>query len=164
MVFYPLKVPLTHNPRFRILLVSATERKASGFAHDVLPLQCAGDKMCIAGDVECFAAIEYENKRGLPSLYNEVLKTRGADFDAVCFFHDDLIINDCFFYDKLEKALLEYDVVGIAGGKSYEVPLGFNPSVAPLGWWNASSDLAGSIVHQSQDGQCVTTTYGACPS
>lgn len=53
-----------------------------------------------------------ENKTSLPKVYDAWLKENDG---IVIFAHDDLLIRDKKWLDKLNKALEAYDVVGLAG-------------------------------------------------
>jgi len=58
--------------------------------------------------------ITFENRRGLPDIYNErIADTAGAD--VAVFMHDDVWIDDYYFADQLLDALDQFDVVGVAG-------------------------------------------------
>jgi len=66
------------------------------------------------------AGIDYEivcieNAKSLTSGYNEGV--RRAKNDLLVFSHDDIVILDRNFKDKLIKRLGQYDIIGIAGTK-----------------------------------------------
>ncbi|APW45007.1 hypothetical protein RS694_19445 [Rhodoferax saidenbachensis] len=58
--------------------------------------------------------IHYENKDGLPKLYNQHIRSTPAA-DLLIFLHDDVYLNDPDFLTQIRKALARYDVVGVAG-------------------------------------------------
>jgi GT2 family glycosyltransferase len=62
------------------------------------------------------AFISFENRRGLPEVYNERIDAAPAAH-ALAFIHDDVWIPDFFFHDRLVDALRHFDVVGIAGNR-----------------------------------------------
>jgi GT2 family glycosyltransferase len=62
------------------------------------------------------AYIAFENRRGLPHLYNERITAEEKDAILV-FVHDDLWIEDFFLANRLLDALKIYDVVGLAGNR-----------------------------------------------
>lgn len=55
------------------------------------------------------------NKRGLSEVYNEcIMQWKDS---KIIFVHDDVEIHDLFFKDKLDKAFMLFDIVGLAGGR-----------------------------------------------
>jgi GT2 family glycosyltransferase len=60
--------------------------------------------------------IAFENRVGLPKVYNSALAQAGPR-DAILFVHDDLWLDDPRWLDKLQVALKRYDVVGLAGNR-----------------------------------------------
>lgn len=59
-------------------------------------------------------AITYENRVGLPQIYNTALDTL-PDSDIAVFVHDDVLIYDCFLPQRLVDGLTQFDVIGVAG-------------------------------------------------
>jgi len=58
-----------------------------------------------------------ENRRGLPACYNEALReSRGKDCNMV-FAHDDLLLLDFFWVNRIEQGLAQFDLIGLAGNK-----------------------------------------------
>jgi GT2 family glycosyltransferase len=60
--------------------------------------------------------VAFENRRGLPSVYNDALARCRAG-DLVLFVHDDLWLDDPDWRAKLEAGLQRYDVIGVAGNR-----------------------------------------------
>jgi len=56
----------------------------------------------------------FENKRGLPDIYNEGIQST-RDSDVLIFMHDDVWLQDFFFVDRVIEGLEQYDVIGLAG-------------------------------------------------
>ena len=56
----------------------------------------------------------FENKRGLPDIYNEGIQA-ARDSDVLVFMHDDVWLQDFFFVDRVVEGLQNYDVIGLAG-------------------------------------------------
>ncbi|GHU04796.1 hypothetical protein FACS1894205_3630 [Alphaproteobacteria bacterium] len=54
------------------------------------------------------------NKAGLSSVYNRFINDN-AKSSILVFIHDDVWIDDIFFVERLDEALLRFDIVGIAG-------------------------------------------------
>lgn len=58
--------------------------------------------------------IAFENRRGLPEVYNARIAA-ASPHDALVFVHDDVWLNDLYFGDHLLAGLEAFDVVGVAG-------------------------------------------------
>src|SRR5437764_242293 len=58
--------------------------------------------------------VAFENKRGLPEVFNERIHAE-SEHDILAFVHDDIWIDDIFVVDQLVKALQEFHVIGVAG-------------------------------------------------
>ena len=52
---------------------------------------------------------------GLPDVYNAAIKA-ADDSDTLLFVHDDVVIGDLDVEETLDRALEQYDIVGVAGG------------------------------------------------
>lgn len=60
--------------------------------------------------------IAYENKLGLPSVYNAQIVAATND-DILVFVHDDVWVEDLFFADRIIDGLKTFGVIGVAGNK-----------------------------------------------
>jgi GT2 family glycosyltransferase len=58
--------------------------------------------------------VAFENKRGLPDVFNERIHAESEN-DILAFVHDDIWIDDIFVVDQISQALNEFHVVGVAG-------------------------------------------------
>ena len=67
-------------------------------------------------DERIITRISYENRRGLPLIYNESILSVD-DHDIVLFIHDDVWLHDFYFIDELIASLEIYDIVGLAGNR-----------------------------------------------
>ena len=110
-----------------------------------------------------------DNRRPLGACYNEAIAV--ADPDAILvFLHDDLSILDWHVGQRLEEALSEFDVVGVAGNRRRQAH--------QETWWMMPSRpfqgarildrpdddfLSGSISH-GRPGDSSLTVYGAAPA
>ena len=103
--------------------------------------------------------IIYENKEGLPKVYNSFINEQNINYKLI-FVHDDVLIEDLFFFEKLETAFEKYDIVGLAGTKSC------NLKSEVTAWHYMSKnkqDLVGEVCH-SKDKQFWTTVFGPTDS
>jgi hypothetical protein len=95
-----------------------------------------------------------DNKRGLPSCYNEILKNPQNLNKRVLFVHDDVILEDLFLYEKLISS--PYSITGLAGTKS------FNKKAEKMAWHLSSEsrqDYVGEVAHV-REGKVWTTCFG----
>ncbi len=60
------------------------------------------------------ARVAYENKTGLPELYNAAIQAEDPE-DILVFMHDDVWIDDYFFADRVVEGLESFDMIGVAG-------------------------------------------------
>ena len=67
-------------------------------------------------DVRLVAHVAFENRRGLPEIYNTRISA-GDSNDMLVFIHDDVWIDDYFLADRVIAGLRTYDVIGVAGNR-----------------------------------------------
>lgn len=104
------------------------------------------------------AEIVYENKEGLPKVYNRFITEENRNFKLI-FVHDDVLIEDLFLFDKLNLAFEKFDIVGLAGARSCNV------SAEHPAWHLMAprEDLVGEVTH-SRSGINWTTVFGKTPN
>lgn len=116
----------------------------------------------LADDNRLVPWIAYNNRQGLPTIYNQAINGKTAG-DAVVFIHDDVWLDDMFFGDRIVDALEKFDVVGIAGNRRRQP--------GQPGWafvdtnfsWDQREYLSGAVAHgQSAFGR--PTHYGVTPA
>jgi GT2 family glycosyltransferase len=93
--------------------------------------------------------VAFENRRGLPEVFNERIGAE-SDHDILVFVHDDVWIDDYFISDHLVEALDEFHVVGVAGNQRR---LPNQPSWHAVDMqftWDARENLSGGIAHGAQ--------------
>lgn len=87
------------------------------------------------------------NKKGLPELYNQIIRESANDPATLVFAHDDLYILDFFWCSRLKEGLKNFDVIGLAGNKR-RVPN--QPSWAFIDnkfTWDNPDNLSGVVGH-----------------
>ena len=106
--------------------------------------------------------IHYGNTSGLPKLYNKAIDN-STDFDFIAFIHDDVWINDVFFFDKVINS--KFDVIGAVGGCYWGVPKGFPIDEKPLIWTTATCGrgASGFMNHDLKNGYFLPSSYGIAP-
>lgn len=102
------------------------------------------------------------NTKGLSEVYNEIIDRHVKDGDLdgddiLLFIHDDLVIEDQYLSDKLEKALNMFDVVGVAGAKSYHIS---HPNV----WHKCPREHMVGVVNHNINDKYYSTYFGPSPS
>jgi GT2 family glycosyltransferase len=101
--------------------------------------------------------IIFENKTGLPALYNSFINESNKD-KKIIFVHDDVLVEDIFLEEKLDIAFEKYDIVGLAGSKKCDLTK--HPA------WHLMSDRSehvGEVAHSHQK-KIWTTIFGPTDS
>lgn len=114
----------------------------------------------LAFDKRIRAQVAFENRAGLPQVYNAGLAAC-ADEDIAVFLHDDVRIDDFHLADRLAEALQRYDVVGVVGNRRRlpnQPGWGF---VDDQGRWDATENLCGAVAH-GEAGR--VTRFGESPA
>jgi GT2 family glycosyltransferase len=101
-----------------------------------------------------------ENRRGLPSLYNEAIREAAADPAILIFIHDDIHLCDFFWAVHLTTGLRVFDVLGLAGNVR-RVPrqpswLFIDESWTP----DARENVSGIVAHGEGFPPRVISAYG----
>lgn len=98
------------------------------------------------------------NTEGLSKVYNRFL-TEEYRNKFVIFVHDDVLITDLFFEEKVLFAFEKYDIIGLAGSKSC------NLSSEHPAWHTMAprEDHVGEVAHTSQ-GKVWTSVFGPTES
>jgi hypothetical protein len=96
-------------------------------------------------------SVFYENKQGLSEVYNKFLN-KSYIGKKVIFVHDDVLIEDLFWEEKLNIAFEKYDIVGLAGAKKSDL-------TKPPAWHLMCNpeDKCGEVAHSHQK-----TTWTTC--
>ena len=123
-----------------IEFVAATRLSPAEFSVSPLGLSLAR----VEKDVRIKPRITFNNREGLPEIYNRRIDTADPA-EILVFLHDDVWIEDFYVSDRLIEALKTFDIAGLAG----------NRKRAPRqGLWARSQDatrldptLAGAIAH-----------------
>lgn len=140
-----------------VVLVSATRATQAEFAEKTW---LGASLQRLAFDARIRAHIAFENKAGLPLVYNAGLAQCAAD-DLVVFLHDDLRLDDYHFAERLIEALKVYDVVGVAGNRRRSPGQPGWGFLNVQGQWDEPQYLSGCVAHG--DGGRVTR-FGPAPA
>lgn len=70
----------------------------------------------LAFDSRVTASIAFENRNGLPMMYNQRLTAVDSP-EVLIFVHDDVWLDDYFVVDRVLEGLQHYDIIGVAGNR-----------------------------------------------
>lgn len=118
------------------------------------PISLSLDKM----GLENISHVEYNNKQGLPKLYNSFITEENRN-KRIIFVHHDVLIDDILLLEKLEIAFKKYDIVGLAGSKKCNLK-------SQMTAWHLMcnrEDMVGEVSH-GKDQKYWTTVFGPTDS
>ncbi len=98
-----------------------------------------------------------KNQSGLCDVYNRYLTDK---YDTIIFVHDDVQIDTVNFVEKVNNALIKYDVVGVAGGGVVSV----TPDT-PILWhiMTKKETHSGTVLHIDNKGHRYPSYFGDNP-
>lgn len=140
-----------------VQLISATRSTQAEFAQATW---LGASLQRLAFDARIRAQVAFENRAGLPLVYNAGLAACG-DEDIAVFVHDDVRLDDFHLADRLAEALQRYDVVGVVGNRRRlpgQPGWGF---VDDHGRWDATENLCGAVAHGAAG---RVTRFGDAPA
>jgi GT2 family glycosyltransferase len=113
-------------------------------------------------DARVTAHITYENRRGLPDIYNSRIAAQDSR-EVLVFVHDDVWLDDYYVTDRILEACEHFDVVGIAGNR--------RRTPGQPGWafidsqftWDEHENLSGRVAH-GKDPCGRVSSFGPCPA
>ncbi|MFM7422073.1 MAG: hypothetical protein ACKO54_20575, partial [Alphaproteobacteria bacterium] len=103
----------------------------------------------LAFDKRIRARMAFENRAGLPVIYNSAIDAPQAA-EILVFIHDDVWIDDYFFADRIIAGLQSFDVTGLTGNRRR---LPRQPGWAFVGQMqdkfilDARENLSGAVAH-----------------
>jgi len=100
----------------------------------------------LAQDTRLIPKITFDNKRGLPEIYNARINDP-AGHDMLVFIHDDVWVDDYFFADRVLGGLDEFDVLGVAGNRRRVQNQPAWAFIDENFTWDAKTNLSGSVAH-----------------
>ncbi|MDQ0044931.1 glycosyltransferase [Variovorax boronicumulans] len=93
--------------------------------------------------------VSFENRRGLPDVFNSALTAADAN-DMLVFVHDDVWLEDFFLVNRISEGLRAYDVIGLAGNRRLpKHHVSWNYVDTNL-TWDDLANLSGIIAHGLQ--------------
>jgi hypothetical protein len=140
----------------KILVVSCTARREQ----DKKDLKIYQSLEYMTDEVK--QKIHFENKKGLPEIYNQYINHNTLKkHDIVLFVHDDVYIDDYKLRGKLYAATNAYDIIGLAGA--------LQPAIKSPALWHLMApreNWRGYVAHSIADspGTVHMTSFGPTPS
>jgi len=95
----------------------------------------------------------FNNKTAIAKIYNSVIDSYKDEDCVLVLTHDDVLITDDKWLEKLHQALEKYDIVGLAGG--------INPVIRQPALWHlmcARADQRGEVSHVDMGRNAVFVT------
>jgi GT2 family glycosyltransferase len=140
-----------------IEVVAATRLTPTAFARAPLAVSLSR----IAADPRLSTHIAFQNRRGLPEIYNR--RILNASADVLWFVHDDVWIDQPDPVDAVLRGLSRFDIIGVAGNR--RIP------PAHVGWafvdddltWDDARHLSGEVAHGRSPHGAISH-YGRVPS
>lgn len=97
----------------------------------------------------------YENKKKISTRYNAAISNFRHEDSILVLAHDDIVITDKSWIEKLHQALEKYDVVGLAGASRATIK---EPAL-----WHIMGDKeyhTGAVYHVSNENTVYRTYFG----
>ena len=120
----------------------------------------------LAFDTRVSASIAFENRNGLPMMYNQRL-TAADSPEVLIFVHDDVWLDDYFVVDRVLEGLESYDILGVAGNRRRTPKQPIWSLIASGEGSQAIVDspenLSGAIAHGDNPFGKVSS-FGVCPA
>jgi len=126
-------------------IVSATRLSATQFRNNSALGISLGR---LAHDGRFRQNVAFENRTGLPEIYNRKMR-ENSENDIVVFVHDDVWIDDSFLVDRVIEGLAQYDVIGVAGNRRRVPRQPVWAFVDERLTWDEKHNLSGRVSHGS---------------
>ena len=125
------------------------------------------EKSALGRSIKCYARVSgvdvqlfSENKRGLSEVYNEAIEASLTDDCILVFMHDDILIGDFFWADRIRAGFEQFDILGLAGNVRrlpYQVSWAF---VDKRMTWDNKENLSGAVAHGNEGFPIDIFPYG----
>ncbi len=126
-----------------IVLVSATRHSSEQFYRRSLLGMCVQEYMRLGYPIK--PCIAFDNRRGLPAVYNAAIDEVQAD-DIIVFVHDDVMILDHFWPERVLSGFRQFDLLGLAGNVQ-RAPRQQSWCIIDGGQLDHPQNLSGSVAH-----------------
>jgi predicted O-linked N-acetylglucosamine transferase (SPINDLY family) len=143
-----------------IRLVSATKLSEADFWQHSALGQSLQPHMAI--DARLSVSVAFENRQGLPDIFNRAIAQAQAG-EVLVFIHDDVWLDEPFLADTLLAGLAQFDVIGVAGNRRRCPRQAAWPFADARFIWDEKSNLSGRVGHgKNAHGQVCA--YGPTPA
>jgi predicted O-linked N-acetylglucosamine transferase (SPINDLY family) len=116
----------------------------------------------LAPDVRIAAHIAFENRLGLPDIFNARIRSDDAG-QILVFMHDDVWIDEIAFVDRLLEGFMSFDVIGIAGNRRRVKRQPAWAFIDDKLTWDAMTNLSGCTAH-GDDPFGEVSAFGPAPA
>lgn len=135
-----------------IRIVSATRATADAFTASTL----LGQSLAVLRQISSFETeITFENRDGLPAVYNRAIARAKEQPAILVFLHDDVYLADTLWTQELRRMLTLFDILGLAGNRrrtpkqpSWAFCLNGNVMA-----WDVPPNLSGAVGHGELPGK-----------
>ncbi len=104
----------------------------------------------IGEDTRVSGSIVSSNQQGLPLVYNQRIDAENG-IEILVFIHDDVWLDDYFFFDRIVEGLSCFDIIGVAGSDNrlpQQPSWAFEPPTSPGELkWKSKETLSGAVGH-----------------
>ena len=144
---------------YKIRIVTATRLSKEEFSNNSLLSKSL--QSYYPNNVE--SIIYPDNSLGLPLIYNNEIEKSIDDPAILVFVHDDVMLLDYHWADRIREGLEKYDVIGVAGSKR-RIP--YQPGWAHKGIdgnnlvWEDDIHLSGIVAHDDTWPPKIISVYG----
>jgi len=112
----------------KLRLISATRQDANAFHRETL----LGQSLKHPAHCELLLNVAFENRRGLPEVYNTALLQHQEELLLFC--HDDLALPPTPLEPLIQQCLRHFDIVGLAGNRRDQGHVAWHVRPDGLGW------------------------------
>lgn len=151
-----LEWPPHPSKQLKINVVIATRHSTKSFWENT----AAGQSLKLLKPKFIDVTVVTENHRGLPSVYNSIIRKPENENVIYVFMHDDVYLMDYFWFYRVQEALLKFKIIGIIGN-THRHP--YQPSWAFKDHTFAVDDLSnfsGAVVHGKNNQPERIDVYG----
>ena len=143
-----------------VRLVCASRHSQHEFLRNTL-LGKSLQTLRILGQVELCLFVN--NRLGLPQVYNRAIEMAHQKPALLVFVHDDVLISDIFWVDRLLAGLQVFDVIGLAGNRrrlAGQPAWGFKSCANDQFIWDKKTNLSGIVGHGTSYPPANLSVYG----
>lgn len=100
------------------------------------------------------------NSQGLSTIYNAAIDQAAQQPAILVFVHDDVLLYDFFWVDRIREAVAQFDVVGLAGNTRRQPKQGAWAFAPETFKWDEQQYLSGTVGHGANGGWNNVSAFG----